>query len=76
MCFLACRNTSLGGLTTGIRPQQITIASKLVKDFTGVMIQPHKVLMNSSCLLAVLHVYSRGIAMAIKSTKHVPNGAT
>ena len=42
-CTCDCRCSSLSGLTTGIRPTQITIASKLVKDFTGVMIQPHKV---------------------------------
>lgn len=39
----SCRQNVLGGLWTGIRPTQITIASKMVKDFTGVMIQPHKV---------------------------------
>lgn len=37
------RDVALGGLWTGIRPQQISIASKMVKDFTGVMLQPHKV---------------------------------
>lgn len=38
-----CRDHVLGGLWTGIRPTQITTVSKMVKDFTGVMLQPHKV---------------------------------
>ena len=44
ICLSACRDHVLGGLWTGIRPTQITIASKMVKDFTGVMVQPHKVM--------------------------------
>ena len=33
----------MGGLRTGIRPVHIASASKMVTDFSGMPIQPHKV---------------------------------
>ena len=46
-CFvsLQCcyRSDQMGGLRTGIRPVHIASASKMVTDFSGMPIQPHKV---------------------------------
>lgn len=33
----------MGGLWTGIRPEHISVASKMVSDYSGMMVQPHKV---------------------------------
>lgn len=38
----------MGGLRTGIRPVHITSASKMVTDFSGMPIQPHKVSRSSN----------------------------
>ena len=33
----------MGGLYTGIRPVHIAAASKMVSDYSGMIVQPHKV---------------------------------
>lgn len=33
----------MGGLRTGIRPVHIVSTSKMVSDYSGMMVQPHKV---------------------------------
>jgi hypothetical protein len=38
-----CSKDQLGGLWTGIRPVHIAVASTMVSDYTGMMVQPHKV---------------------------------
>jgi hypothetical protein len=40
---MICRADQMGGLRTGIRPVHIASASKMVTDFSGMPIQPHKV---------------------------------
>jgi len=40
---MRCRADQMGGLRTGIRPVHIASASKMVTDFSGMPIQPHKV---------------------------------
>ena len=53
----------MGGLRTGIRPVHIASASKMVTDFSGMPIQPHKVrihhltsMLRAPDMLIVLHV--------------------
>ena len=43
MSAMICRADQMGGLRTGIRPVHIASASKMVTDFSGMPIQPHKV---------------------------------
>lgn len=40
---LGCRVEQLGGLRTGIRPVHLVTTSKMVCDFSGMLVQPHKV---------------------------------
>jgi hypothetical protein len=40
------RQSQMGGLWTGIQPVHISVISKMVSDYSGMMVQPHKV--NSS----------------------------
>lgn len=35
--------SQMGGLYTGIRPVHIATASKMVSDYSGMIVQPHKV---------------------------------
>ena len=38
-----CRVEQLGGLRTGIKPVHLTTTSRMVCDFSGMLVQPHKV---------------------------------
>lgn len=38
-----CSEHQMGGLWTGIRPVHIAQASKMVSDYSGMIVQPHKV---------------------------------
>ena len=46
---LGCRVEQLGGLRTGIRPVHLVTTSKMVCDFSGMLVQPHKVLPQGLC---------------------------
>lgn len=37
------RVQQMGGLRTGIRPVHIVTTSKMVSDYSGMIVQPHKV---------------------------------
>ncbi len=37
------RQSQMGGLWTGIQPVHISVISKMVSDYSGMMVQPHKV---------------------------------
>lgn len=39
----AHRQSQMGGLWTGIQPVHISVISKMVSDYSGMMVQPHKV---------------------------------
>ena len=41
---LCGRVQQMGGLRTGLRPVHIVATSKMVSDYSGMMVQPHKVL--------------------------------
>jgi hypothetical protein len=41
--LLPCRLQQMGGLWTGIRPVHIIATSKMVSDYSGMIVQPHKV---------------------------------
>ena len=48
----------MGGLRTGIRPVHIASASKMVTDFSGMPIQPHKVSMTVTLVSAFCNRHS------------------
>lgn len=56
------RQTQMGGLWTGIRPEHISVISKMVSDYSGMMVQPHKV--------------SRQYSRRSKHQHHAPCGTT
>jgi hypothetical protein len=66
-----CSKDQLGGLWTGIRPVHIAVASTMVSDYTGMMVQPHKVrLLGLACCdvicFALLRLVShRGICAVL-----------
>ena len=49
--ILCCSGDQMNGLRTGIRPVHIASASKMVTDFSGMPIQPHKVSHIRPCIL-------------------------
>lgn len=49
-----CRVQQMGGLRTGIRPVHIVATSKMVCDYSGMMVQPHKVCCNLNLRLLFL----------------------
>lgn len=51
----AYRADQMGGLRTGIRPVHIAATSKMVTDFSGMPIQPHKVSLLSRQLIPYRH---------------------
>ena len=41
--FFVCRDGLMNGLWTGVQPVHIAHTSRMVQDYTGMAIQPHKV---------------------------------
>ena len=38
----------MGGLWTGVRPVHISATSKMVQDYSGMMVQPHKAIVGAN----------------------------
>lgn len=54
------RRQQMAGLRTGIRPVHIISTSKMVSDYSGMMVQPHKVRPRSYSSLAQQPPHQRG----------------
>lgn len=44
----AGRQAQMGGLWTGIRPEATSATSKMVSDYSGMMVQPHKAIVGAN----------------------------
>lgn len=51
----------LGGLWTGIRPVEISTASKMVMDFTGMPVQPHKAIVGANAFAHASGIHQDGM---------------
>lgn len=51
----------MGGLRTGIRPVHITVTSKMVSDYSGMAIQPHKAIVGANAFSHESGVHQDGM---------------
>ncbi|PWA75189.1 2-isopropylmalate synthase B [Artemisia annua] len=47
---IKCKGELLGGLYTGINTRHIVMASKMVEEYSGLMVQPHKAIVGATTL--------------------------
>lgn len=60
-CHKSCRSELMGGLRTGIRPTHITVASKMVSDYSGMVVQPHKAIVGANAFSHMSGVHQDGM---------------
>ena len=53
--------TQMGGLRTGLVPKHISPTSKMVSDFTGMMIQPHKAIVGANAFAHESGIHQDGM---------------
>ncbi|EEF31840.1 2-isopropylmalate synthase 2, chloroplastic [Ricinus communis] len=59
---IKCRGEHiLGGLYTGINPRQITMASKMVEEYTGLHLQPHKAIVGANAFAHESGIHQDGM---------------
>jgi 2-isopropylmalate synthase len=51
----------MGGLRTGIRPVHISTASKMVSDYSGMMVQPHKAIVGANAFAHESGIHQDGM---------------
>ncbi|XP_021609224.1 2-isopropylmalate synthase 2, chloroplastic isoform X2 [Manihot esculenta] len=57
---IKCRGEHvLGGLYTGINPKRITMASKMVEEYTGLQLQPHKAIVGANAFAHESGIHQR-----------------
>ncbi|KAG8644291.1 2-isopropylmalate synthase 2, chloroplastic isoform X2 [Manihot esculenta] len=59
---IKCRGENvLGGLYTGINPKHITMASKMVEEYTGLQLQPHKAIVGANAFAHESGIHQDGM---------------
>lgn len=58
---LKCRGQSLGGLYTGIRTEHIVMASKMVAEYSGLLVQPHKAIVGANAFKHESGIHQHGM---------------
>ncbi|KAF2300136.1 hypothetical protein GH714_009461 [Hevea brasiliensis] len=59
---IKCRGEHvLGGLYTGINPKRITMASKMVEEYTGLHLQPHKAIVGANAFAHESGIHQDGM---------------
>lgn len=58
---LKCRGQSLGGLYTGICTEHITMASKMVAEYSGLLVQPHKAIVGANAFKHESGIHQHGM---------------
>jgi 2-isopropylmalate synthase len=59
---IKCRGKEqLGGLYTGVNTKQITMASKMVSEFTGMVVQPHKAIVGANAFAHESGIHQDGM---------------
>ena len=56
-----CREDQMGGLRTGIRPVHISPISKMVSDYSGMMVQPHKAIVGANAFAHESGIHQDGM---------------
>jgi 2-isopropylmalate synthase len=51
----------MGGLRTGIRPVHIYPASRMVSDYSGMMVQPHKAIVGANAFAHESGIHQDGM---------------
>lgn len=51
----------MGGLWTGVRPVHISAASKMVQDYSGMMVQPHKAIVGANAFAHESGIHQDGM---------------
>ena len=51
----------MGGLLTGVRPVHITVTSKMVSDYSGMAVQPHKAIVGANAFSHESGVHQDGM---------------
>ncbi|XP_074575749.1 2-isopropylmalate synthase A-like [Curcuma longa] len=58
---IKCRQELLGGLYTGINTKQIVMASKMVAEYTGLFVQPHKAIVGANAFAHESGIHQDGM---------------
>ncbi|KAH9606129.1 hypothetical protein KSS87_007271 [Heliosperma pusillum] len=58
---LKCRGQSLGGLYTGIQTEHIVKASKMVAEYSGLLVQPHKAIVGANAFRHESGIHQHGM---------------
>ncbi|XP_042488727.1 2-isopropylmalate synthase A-like isoform X1 [Macadamia integrifolia] len=58
---LKCRGEKLGGLHTGINTRHIVSTSKMVEEYTGFMVQPHKAIVGANAFVHGSGIHQDGM---------------
>ncbi|XP_042417057.1 2-isopropylmalate synthase A-like [Zingiber officinale] len=58
---IKCRQELLGGLYTGINTKQIVMASKMVAEYTGLFVQPHKAIVGTNAFAHESGIHQDGM---------------
>jgi hypothetical protein len=56
-----CSQDQMGGLRTGIRPVHIYPASRMVSDYSGMMVQPHKAIVGANAFAHESGIHQDGM---------------
>ncbi|XP_050208246.1 2-isopropylmalate synthase 1, chloroplastic-like [Mercurialis annua] len=68
---IKCRGEHiLGGLYTGINPRHITMTSKMVEEYTGLQVQPHKAIVGANAFAHESGIHQDGM-LKHKSTYEI-----
>ena len=55
------RDAQMGGLRTGIRPVHISPISKMVSDYSGMLVQPHKAIVGANAFAHESGIHQDGM---------------
>ncbi|GAB2294102.1 hypothetical protein Dimus_028321 [Dionaea muscipula] len=59
--ILKCRGKNLGGLYTGISTENIVMISKMVAEYTGLQVQPHKAIVGANAFKHESGIHQHGM---------------
>ncbi|KAJ9558868.1 hypothetical protein OSB04_013482 [Centaurea solstitialis] len=67
---IKCKGDVLGGLHTGINTRHIVMASKMVEEYSGLMVQPHKAIVGANAFAHESGIHQDGM-LKNKSTYEI-----
>ncbi|GJX98226.1 2-isopropylmalate synthase A-like protein, partial [Tanacetum coccineum] len=62
---IKCKGELLGGLYTGINTRHIVMASKMVEEYSGLMVQPHKAIVGANAFAHESGIHQDGMLLKI-----------